>query len=904
MEKSLARYIWTHTRSQQLWVLFVVAISMVTYFLSFDLPKLIVNIPIQGKGFESAGATQIFMHIAFDVPFIGHLEIFRGVELGRVAMLVALSTVFLLLVIVNGFFKYYINTYKGRLGERMLRRLRFALIDRVLRFPPSQFKRVKPSEIATMIKDEVEPLGGFIGDAFVQPVLLGGQAVTALVFILVQSPWLGLIALLIVAAQGFFVPKLRRRLIVLGRARQLTARELSGRVGEVVDGIAAVHTHDTSNFERADFSARLGRIFKIRYDIYQWKFFVKFLNNFLAQITPYLFYLIGGYLAIRGQLDVGQLVAVIGAYKDLPGPLKELIDWDQSRQDVEVKYAQVVEQFTMDGVLAPHLQALSPVAPGALRDPLSAANLTVTDESGTKLLERVSMAIQPGEAVALVGTTSGGAEVLAEILARLVLPESGKITVGSDDLAELPESVTGRRISYASSEAFMFQGSLRDNLYYSLKHAPLRPADYDDAARTHRKWEIDEAGKAGNPDHDINDDWIDYAAAGATGPEDLLISALPVLEAVLLSQDILVLGMRSTVNAGHHPELLRRVVELRTALRDRLAAEGLGGLIAQFEPGAFNPEATIVENLLFGAATGPELSGKELASNAYFRSVLLSTGLDETLYGMGLEIAANSVELFRDLPPDHPFFQQLSFMSSEEIPQYEALLQSLRGKTFASVNDLDRARMIKLSFAYVEPRHRFGLLDAELMKRIVEARHEFNRSLPEELKGAIEGYDPLVFIKSATLIDNVLFGRVSNKHADGHERVFDMVRDILHQTGLYNDVLNNGLDFNVGVGGKRLSAAQRQKLNLARALLKRADFLVLNRPLSALDSRLQQQIVQNVIALTGNLEQRPAIAWVLAAPGLASYFERIAVFDKGYLVEDGSFDKLMARGGVLKDLLS
>ena len=179
-----------------------------------------------------------------------------------------------------------------------------------------------------MIKDEVEPLGGFIGDAFVQPVLLGGQAVTALAFILVQSLWLGLIALVIVAVQGFFVPKLRRRLIVLGRARQLTARELSGRVGEVVDGIAAVHTHDTSNFERADFSARLGRIFKIRYDIYQWKFFVKFLNNFLAQITPYLFYLIGGYLAIRGQLDVGQLVAVIGAYKDLPGPLKELIDWD------------------------------------------------------------------------------------------------------------------------------------------------------------------------------------------------------------------------------------------------------------------------------------------------------------------------------------------------------------------------------------------------------------------------------------------------------------------------------------------------------------------------------------------------------------------------------------------------
>ena len=53
----------------------------------------------------------------------------------------------------------------------MLRRIRFELVDRVLRFPPSVFKRVKAAEVATMVKDEVEPLGGFIGDAFVQPAL-------------------------------------------------------------------------------------------------------------------------------------------------------------------------------------------------------------------------------------------------------------------------------------------------------------------------------------------------------------------------------------------------------------------------------------------------------------------------------------------------------------------------------------------------------------------------------------------------------------------------------------------------------------------------------------------------------------------------------------------------------------
>ena len=136
-------------------------------------------------------ARQLFMRIEFALPYFGDVVFFPGIELNRLQMLIALSLVFLALVVVNGLFKLYINTYKGRLGERLLRRIRFELVDRVLRFPPSQFKRIKGAEIASMIKDEVEPMGGFTGDAFVAPALLGGQAATALFFIFVQNVWLG-----------------------------------------------------------------------------------------------------------------------------------------------------------------------------------------------------------------------------------------------------------------------------------------------------------------------------------------------------------------------------------------------------------------------------------------------------------------------------------------------------------------------------------------------------------------------------------------------------------------------------------------------------------------------------------------------------------------------------------------
>ena len=102
---------------------------------------------------------------------------------------------------VNGWLKFRINTMKGWMGERMLRRLRYALYDYILRFPLARFRRVKAAEMASMIKDEVEPLGGFIGEALITPLFLGGQALTAMFFILYQHWALGLIALAVVGCR-------------------------------------------------------------------------------------------------------------------------------------------------------------------------------------------------------------------------------------------------------------------------------------------------------------------------------------------------------------------------------------------------------------------------------------------------------------------------------------------------------------------------------------------------------------------------------------------------------------------------------------------------------------------------------------------------------------------------------
>src|SRR5688572_6138719 len=421
LERSLFGFIIRYSKRDQLMIVPLVLATMVVYYLSLDLPKTIINAAIQGGRFPQPDATAGFL----------------GLQLGRIEYLFALSLVFLGLIVLNGWLKFRINTMKGWMGERMLRRLRYALYDYILRFPLARFRRVKAAEAATMIKDEVEPLGGFVGEALITPLFLGGQALTAMFFILYQHWALGLIALAVVGVQAVVIPKLRQRLLVLGRERQLTARALAGRIAETVDGAAEIHANGTSNYERAEISARLGRIFRIRFEFYQRKFLIKFLNNFLSQVTPFLFYTVGGYLVIVGRLDIGALVAVIAAYKDLPSPVKELIDWDQQRLDVEVKYEQVMEQFADEAVAPPEFQAPAERLELPRGGKLRASNLSLVDDAGTRV-DNVSFEAGLDQHVAVVGRPGSGASELTQLLARLVPPTGGSLELGGIDLKRAP----------------------------------------------------------------------------------------------------------------------------------------------------------------------------------------------------------------------------------------------------------------------------------------------------------------------------------------------------------------------------------------------------------------------------------------------------------------------------------
>ncbi|MGB3145627.1 MAG: ABC transporter transmembrane domain-containing protein, partial [Maribacter sp.] len=339
-------------------------------YLTLELPKRIIN--------DAIGASSDVIDV-------------YGYQVDQITFLMILCGIFLLSVFAHGLMKMRINTMKGVLAERLLRRLRYTLIARILRFPAPYFERTSQGELVSMVTSESEPMGGLMGDAVAQPVLQAGQMLTILVFLFLQSIAFGIAACALIPLQAWLIPKLQRQINLLNKKRVIQLRALAAEIGEGAAGASTLRTNGGWRYRLALISERLGRLYAIRFEIFQKKFFMKFLNNFIGQLTPFFFYAIGGYLAIKGEITVGALVAALAAYKDLSSPWKELLDYYNQSQDMSLRWEIITERFAPNGMVNEAMFAENPGTVPRLNGDLVLTDISVQDEDGNPVLDEINV---------------------------------------------------------------------------------------------------------------------------------------------------------------------------------------------------------------------------------------------------------------------------------------------------------------------------------------------------------------------------------------------------------------------------------------------------------------------------------------------------------------------------------
>ncbi|MDD7909106.1 ABC transporter transmembrane domain-containing protein [Pseudovibrio exalbescens] len=806
MEKSLFRFIWKNSARYQITILLITCLSYPVSFMLLDLPKQITNDAIQGTAFPR--------------------EV-MGVELDQIEYLAFLCFLFLFLVVVSNGIKLFLNVYKGRLGERMLRRLRFDLYQRVLRFRLPHFRKVSSGEIIPMITAEVEDVGGFIGEAIALPAYQGGMLVVQLGFIFLQDPLLGLAAISSYPIQAYIIPKLQKKVVLLSRERVRNVRVISDKIGESIGGVTEIHANDASAWHSADLSDRLYKNFRIRFDIYNRKYFIKFVNNFMNQLTPFFFYLIGGYLVIKGELSIGALIAVIAAYKDLAAPWKELLAYYQMTADVNVKYQTVVENFDPQDIYP--LERIKGEESFNLDGDLVMTNATFAGGSSGQEVFGINLTAKSGKTFAVIGVDGSGRTEVLQMAAGLLSPTAGRVEIGTHNLEGLCEATLGRQIAYVGGSVHVWTGTIRDNLYYGLRNRPLdEPSKEHASSSEYRRW-MEEARATANPEYSLDVNWLDYDRAGAKDTEELDNRVLEIIEVLGLSKDLYRLGLQSVIDPEHDAELVQRILDARHVLAGKVQTDPkLRNLVELWDIDTFNASASLAENLFFAVPKDSSLQLEDVLKNKRAVKFLEDTGLDERLVEIGKQIAEIMIELFSDVSGDSELLDTYSFIKQEDLPEFERILRQMKaGKLPKKTRIADRNRMINLAFKLVPSKHRLGVMDDALQEEFVKRRKEFRDRVGAE-NDVITFFDNDTYMPTLTIEDNLLFGRPRLDRRDARQRIDEVVRELVMELGLRQPVRRAGLDYHVGVAGSRLSAHQRRMICVARALMKSAPITILD----------------------------------------------------------------------------
>jgi ATP-binding cassette, subfamily B, bacterial len=188
--------------------------------------------------------------------------------------------------------------------------------------------------------------------------------------------------------------------------------------------------------------------------------------TFSASLGTALVLWVGGSQVVSGRLTVGQLVGFILYTSMFYEPLGRLHGLNQMLQAARAAGERVFDILDATeerrGTTGRRERALAEPVRGAVRYD----NINFGYGNGRAALKNISLQAAPGTMIALVGPTGSGKSTLVNLLPAFYQPDSGTITIDGQDIAEISLDSLRSRISVVSQEAFLFNGTVRENILY------------------------------------------------------------------------------------------------------------------------------------------------------------------------------------------------------------------------------------------------------------------------------------------------------------------------------------------------------------------------------------------------------------------------------------------------------
>ncbi len=783
----------------------------------------------------------------------------EAVKLGDIELLLRYCGIYLAAVVFFSILKYLNNIIQTLISQRATARMRKALYHHILTLPLNFFRKTQPGTVVNALTTELTVPGNFVGMAVSSPVTNILTLVAFAAYLFWLNPLLAAVSLSIYPIVLFLVPLLQKGVNKANKKRVDAARTYSARIAESISGIHEIHGNGAYRIENRKNDLLVDRLLKIRIVWSLYRFAVKTANGFFTSLGPFLVFILGGYLTIKGQLELGALVAFLSAQERLFDPWKELIEFYQIYQDGRVNYDRTMEYFDVEPEHAIEPKDRDPME---LQGSVEVRDLSFVTETGIRLLDGINMSLKEGEHLALVGFSGSGKSTLALCIGQLYKYTGGSVLIGDREVSSLTKKDMVNNMGFVAQSPFIFDGTIEENILYSSMA------------------KIDGNGQPEEEQRPTLDDII------------------AVLHQTGIFVDVLRFGLNAILTHDKNEELVNTIVRVRKNFQQDYG-EDLADYVEFFDENQYLYYSSVAENLTFGAPNINEFADNNLSSSNYFLKFLKTADLTRPLLSLGVTLCRQTVDILGNLPPDTVFFQQ-SPIGADELDDFKLLEEHLKKKKLHELDDEDHRKLLELALRFTPGVHKMAALPDILETLILEGRALFRENITEDKPEAFTFYQMSDYIYSQTILNNIFFGKTKTANPQAQERIDQSIIQLLIEEDLLETITEIGMHYQVGTKGDRLSGGQQQKLAIARVFLKAPKILIMDEATSALDNKSQSRI-QNL--LETRWKKKSTVVSVVHRLDTIKNFDKVAVMKAGKILEMGTYDELMARKGMLYELV-
>ncbi len=426
----------------------------------------------------------VLVAIDTGLTLLGPIFVRRGIDVGitpgNETALWWITAFFAASVLVDWGVTWAYTSVTGRTAERMLYALRVKIFAHLQRLSLGYYDRELGGRIMTRMTTDVEALSQLVQTGLINALVGIMTCVGVFVFLIVLSPPLALAAAVVLpplfAATWWYR---RRSSVAYGKARDAIA-DVNANLQESLSGVRVAQAYAREDKNIRGFRSVNREYLRHRLGA----------QKLIALYFPFVLLLsdlgaasvlgTGTVLVHNGTVTAGVVIAFVLYLNLFFSPIQQLSQvldtWQQATASI-TKIEELLE--TPSGSPEPE----HPVAPGRLRGEvtISDVHFRYPNTEGAEALAGVSLTVAPGETVALVGETGAGKSTIVKLIARFYDPVAGTVAVDGIDLRDIDLGAFRRQLGIVPQEAFLFTGTVRDNIGYGRPDAT--DAEIEAAAR-------------------------------------------------------------------------------------------------------------------------------------------------------------------------------------------------------------------------------------------------------------------------------------------------------------------------------------------------------------------------------------------------------------------------------------